>query len=209
MKYPFEIGKNLKEPTKIETIKKEFRNATVKNFDYFITKLLQKGGWKFVEEDDWGATWKKDFVSSYRITVYAVIGYKETHLDECWQYGIKWLEGDYKYQGHPLSVSDIKDVTEGLKLGLADLLARGIPYHPYSDITMYKDFYGLSYYDQKRNIDLLNATRLLEINYKAVLKHVFEGNKEELIKFVHKKEDSLCWKLNGWLREELENEEEE
>ena len=203
MKYPFNIKKNLKNPREIGYIKEIFKDATIENFEFLITELLEKGGWKFVEEDDWGATWQKDFINVYRSTIHAIIGYKRTHLDMAWQYGVQWLEGEHEYQDQLLGMSDIKDITEALRLALADLLAIGIPYHPESDIAHNEDFYGLSYYDIKRNVDLLNATRLLEINCKAVLRYIFEGDKESMGNAIQEGRDYR------WLRKELAKEENE
>lgn len=200
MKYPSNIENNLRNPREIGYIKEIFKDATIEKFEFLITELLEKGGWKFVEEDDWGATWQKDFINVYHSTIHAIIGYKTTHLDGTWKYGVQWLEAEYESQDQPLGMSDIKDITEALKLALADLSAIGIPYHPESDIAHNQDFYGLSYYDIKRNVDLLNATRLLEINCKAVLKYIFEGDKENMGNAIQEGRD------NGWLREELARE---
>lgn len=169
MKYPFEINKNDIEQVDIGWFKYEFKYITNVSFEYRIEEILKKNGWEFVEEDEWGATWKKDFVIKSLSTIYAKIGYKEKHLDGAWKYGLQWLECDYQYK-NPYTKSDLKDMYECMRIALEHLLAKGIPFHPQSDIARQQEYWHLTNQEIKRNIDLLNATRLLEFNYNAVKK---------------------------------------
>lgn len=168
MKYPFVINENDIQETNIGWFVEEFKNLDAYGFEMAITDILKKNGWKLDEDTDWGAVWKKDFCIEYTTTVYATIGYKPFHLDGCWKYGLQWLEGKYEYADQAHGKRDLTDMYEAMRIAIEHLLAKGIPFHPSSDIARQKDYWHLTNQEIKRNIDLLNATRLLEFNYKAV-----------------------------------------
>ena len=201
MNYPFVLNKNDIEETNIGWFREEFKNLNDKGFELKITDILKKNGWEFVEDGDYGAEWKKDFCVTYTTTVHAVIGYKPEHLGGAWQYGLQWVECEYEYHDQNHSRRDLEDMYDGMRIALEHLLAKGIPFHPYSDIANQKEYWHLTNQEIKRNIDLINATRLLEFNYEAVKKDFNENNKDtNFVDFMSKKE---MFKDNEWMRDFL------
>ena len=137
----------------------------------------------------------------YTTTVHAVIGYKPEHLDGAWQYGLQWLECEYEYHDQNHSRRDLEDMYDGMRIALEHLLAKGIPFHPHSDIARQKEYWHLTNQEIKRNIDLINATRLLEFNYEGVKKDFNKNNKDtNFVDFMSKKENL---KDNEWMRDFL------
>lgn len=204
MKYPFVINENDIEQVDIGWFREEFKNLSEAGFQLKIESILKNNGWEKVEEDDWGAKWKKDFIVTYTTTVYATIGYKPEHMDGCWKYGLQWLEAEYEYD-HAKSTGDLEDMKDAMRIAIEHLLAKGIPFHPYSDIARQKDYWHLTNQEIKRNIDLINATRLLEFNYEAVKKDFNENNKEiDFIEYMSKDNS----KDNNWIRDFIKTEKE-
>lgn len=202
MNYPFVINENDIEETNIGWFREEFKNLNDKGFELKITDILKRNGWEFVEEGDYGATWKKDFCVMYTTTVHAVIGYKPEHIGGAWQYGLQWLECEYEYHDQEHGRRDLEDMYDGMRIALEHLLAKGIPFHPYSDVARQKEYWHLTNQEIKRNIDLINATRLLEFNYEAVKKDFNKNNKDNnFVDFMSKKEN--LDKNDEWMRDFL------
>ena len=213
MKYPFVINENDIEQVDIGWFREEFKNLSEAGFQLKIESILKNNGWEKVEEDDWGAKWKKDFIVTYTTTVYATIGYKPEHMDGCWKYGLQWLEAEYEYD-HAKSTGDLEDMKEAMRIAIEHLLAKGIPFHPKSDIAKEKrkNFYCFSNQEIKRNIDLLNATRLLEFNYKALKDLLSEGKENFSMKewFENFRKDRFTYDGDeDWIIEFIKKEEEE
>lgn len=189
MKYPFEINENDIEQTDIGWFREEFKHKTDAGFEAAIINILKQNGWTLEEDGDWGATWEKTFCIRYKVNVRAIIGYKPEHLDGCGKYGIQWIECEYEYHDQPHGKSDLEDMYDGIRIAIEHLLAKGIPFHPCSDIARQKDYWHLTNQEIKRNIDLLNATRLLEFNYEAVKEWFNKGSNEDFVEFKSKKEN--------------------
>lgn len=205
MNYPFAIKENDIQETNIGWFIEEFKNLNEHGFEIAITDILKRNGWEMVEDTDWGAKWKKDFCITYTTTVYITIGYKPYHLDGCGKYGVQWIEAEYEYHDQAHGKMDLVDMYEAMRIALEHLLAKGIPFHPDSDIAGQAAYWHLTYQEIKRNIDLLNATRLLEFNYKAVKKSFTENNKEiDFIEYMSKDN----YKGNNWIRDFIKAEKE-
>ena len=201
MNYPFVINYNDIEEISIGWFEEEFKDISEIGFRSKIEDILIKNGWEFVEDCDYGAEWKKDFCVLYTTTVHAIIGYKQEHLTGAWQYGLQWLECEYEYHYQNHYKGDLEDMYDGMRIALEHLLAKGIPFHPYSDLARQKEYWHLTNQEIKRNIDLINATRLLEFNYKAVKKDFIKNNKDDdFVEFMSKKE---VLKDNQWMRDFL------
>ena len=126
MNYPFVINENDIQETNIGWFIEEFKNLNDKGFEMRITDILKRNGWEFVEDGDYGATWKKDFCVMYTTTVHAVIGYKPEHIGGAWQYGLQWLECEYEYHDQEHGRRDLEDMYDGMRIALEHLLAKGI-----------------------------------------------------------------------------------
>lgn len=203
MKYPFEIKENDIEQVDIGWFREEFKHCTDSGFIVLIEDILKNNNWEFVEDTDYGGVWKKDFTIIYTTTVYATIGYKEEHLDGSHKYGLQWLECEYEYKDQAHSKMDMCDMYNAMRIALENLLAKGIPFHPESDTARQKDYWHLTHQEQKRNIDLLNATRLLEFNYLA-LKKLFKNNLVEMREYAERERENY-WIMEFVVKDENKN----
>lgn len=203
MKYPFAIEYNLlNTPVDIGYIREVFKDLSDIGFEIEIKKRLELNRWEFVEDTEWGARWKKTFTCMYATTVIANIGYKEEHLDGCWSYGVIWLECEYE-NSEPHTLTDLKDMYDGMRIALEDLLAIGIPLNPRGDIIKQKEVWNLTNQEMKRNVDLINATRLLEFNYKAVKNTCFKDS--DIVKWFNDEKKDRHFDY-WWMSEFIEKE---
>lgn len=209
LKYPFAIKYNDLDVINIGYIKTVCDDINENGFAMYIEDTLKKYGWSFIEDTDTGAVWSKTFnVGVYDTEINAMIAYKPEHLDGCGLYGLMWIECDYEYSNRPLCFNDLKDIKECSLIAIEQLLAKGIPFHLHSDIFKHKEEYGLTYLHIKRNIDLLNATRLLEFNYVCEKEKIEESMPilEWWEKYV---EDRERYRSYDWMRSFIEQEKNE